>query len=95
MLQLDEYGELIPKYDVPPNATPPVETYWGEGLEPVALHPFPLLSFQVVTDAPERTIVLLSPPSNHNCNPGIDWGENPHTDFPDAAMDVAMAVLLI
>ena len=60
----------------------------------VACKPFPDLSFQVVTVVPEKTILLLSAPSNHSCKPGIDWGENPHVFLSDAAADVTSAIFL-
>jgi hypothetical protein len=44
----------------------------------VALYPFPDLSFQVVTDVPDRTKLEVSAASNHNDKPGILCGENGH-----------------
>lgn len=59
----------------------------------VALFPFPDLSLQAVTDD-VPVIVDESAASNHSCNPGIDWGENPHVVLDDDTIDVAIALLI-
>jgi hypothetical protein len=35
---------------------------------------------------------VVSAASNHNAKPGMDCGENPHTDFCDEVIDVAIAL---
>ena len=57
--------------------------------------PDPPLFLQAVTlDVP--VMLVESAASNHNANPGMDCGENPHTDFCDAAVanDIAPASYL-
>jgi hypothetical protein len=68
-----EYGELIPKYAVPPNATPPVAIYCGE-VELVALFERLDLSFQVVIVLPDKIILEVSAPSSHKVQPEICVG---------------------
>jgi hypothetical protein len=47
--------------------------------------PVPLLSLHAVTgDVPVMDVVSAA--SNQSCKPGMDCGENPHTDFCDAAV---------
>ena len=45
-----------------------------------------------MVEVPEKTILLLSAASNHSCKPGMDCGENPHTDFCDEVIDVAITL---
>lgn len=59
----------------------------------VPLYPFPDLSFQTLTLLPELNVIdVVSIPSTHHVNPGMDCGENPHTDFCDEVIDVAITL---
>jgi hypothetical protein len=55
-----------------------------------ALYPVPDLSLHALTDDDVPVIDDVSAPSNHNAKPGMDCGENPHTDFRDEVIDAAI-----
>ena len=81
-----EYGELIAKYAVPPNATPPVGIYCGE-VELVALFERLDLSFQVVIVLPDKIILEVSAPSSHKVHPGMLVGRNIGANVIDVGTD--------
>jgi len=81
------------QYWFTPNVTPfPVDV--GPPTA-VKFAPFPDLSFhEVRAGTVPNVILVVSPPSNHKANPGIDWGENPHVFLDDDTIDVAIALLI-